>query len=165
MHTGIVLDDTQDHPRHILVVDDDPMAVALLSAWYELEWGKEHIKMSHASSLREALEILSDHGHMPPIDCLVVDCKLTDAWGLQAPIRLIQAMDATHAVLPTIVLTGTENATQTLHALAHGAQEFLTKNSHHMRQLLIEATLRAWKRYRFYEEGFNLLRKPFDGDT
>lgn len=148
------------YPRHVLIVEDNPSLPLLIEQWLRRAWGAHAPEVHTAQTLREALEMLQDQATVPPIDALIIDCKLLDAVGLEAPIQLIRAMPHNKAVLPVTILTGTLQQEERHNAYRHGVQEYLSKDRPDLREELPEALLRSWHRYKFYQDGFDILRKP-----
>src|SRR5437879_6451552 len=148
------------YPQTVLIVDDDAAIVQLVGYWLARAWPGHVPHLVHATTLREALECLQDASMTPPIDAMIVDCRLVDSVGLHAATMLIEAMDPSRAPIPAIVLTGTMSENDQFPALRQGVQAFLCKGRVDLRTRLPEALREGWERHRFWEERFNVLRKP-----
>jgi len=101
---------------HVLVVDDEPLAVMALRD--VLEW--RGLRVSTATDGEAALSIFEDS----PADILVTDLMMPRMDGA----TLIRCLRATHPALPVIVMTGHAPAGEAeLHGPARGATRMLLK--------------------------------------
>lgn len=101
--------------RHILVVDDEPLAALQVSRFLE----SDSIRTSMAGSGSSAL---SSH-HTDPADLIVTDLRMPDGDGVEL-IRNIRAEDLS---LPIVVVTGQVLREAEAEALDAGATELLRK--------------------------------------
>lgn len=101
--------------RHILVVDDEPLAVGQVSKFL----ARVGIRTSSAGSGRAALALHRND----PADLIVTDLRMPDGDG----VELIRAIRAEDADLPIIVVTGQVLREAEAEALDAGASELLRK--------------------------------------
>lgn len=101
--------------RHILVVDDEPLAAQQVSKF--LEYGT--VRTSTAGSGRAALALHRED----PADLIVTDLRMSDGDG----VELIRAIRADNPVLAIIVVTGQVLREAEAEALDAGATELLRK--------------------------------------
>jgi CheY-like chemotaxis protein len=104
-------------PGHILVVDDDPSIVRLLS----LNLQMEGYEVTSASNGRDALAALA----AAPIDLLVCDVMMPGMTGLELTAHLRK--DAATKSLPIVLLSARAQRADIRHGLAAGADEYITK--------------------------------------
>lgn len=102
---------------HILVVDDEPDLVELIS--YNLT--KEGFKVSSASDGEEALEKISMGG----FDLVILDLMLPGLQGTEL-CRIVRGNPNT-ASLPIIMLTAKSDVTDRIQGLQTGADDYMTK--------------------------------------
>ncbi len=118
-------------PRHILVVDDDPVMREMLTEYLE----SQGFKVMAAADSREMSRILEDR----PVDLIILDMKLADEDGLDVMRGLGSPPDA-----PVIVITGhrREEADRVV-GLELGADDYMLK-PFSLRELLarVRAVLR-----------------------
>ncbi|WP_431862098.1 response regulator [Azospirillum sp.] len=102
---------------HVLVVDDEPLAVAALRDM--LEW--RGLRVTTAENGEAALRAFAES----PADLLLTDLKMPRMDGA----TLIRRLRETHPCLPVIVMTGQPPAggAATLDGTAHGATLLLLK--------------------------------------
>jgi CheY-like chemotaxis protein len=115
----------------VLVVEDEPGDLALLRRMLDSSEGvRFHI--THAARLSDALQKV---GHR--IDIVLLDLNLPDSQSLDT----LRIMRLTHPSVPIIVMTGMEDRTSALDALANGAKDYLIKGKID-NHLLLKAILR-----------------------
>lgn len=104
--------------RQILLIEDNELdARSLISA---LERDRSSgVRVARATSLEAGLKAL----HEQQFDCILLDLSLPDSEGLGGVDQVVEA--ATHC--PTVVLTGLDDPTIAITAVAHGAQDYLVK--------------------------------------
>lgn len=103
------------YPLRILIVDDDPFILTMISAWLE-DMGYE-IKMSeNGFDAVSQLPIFEPH-------LVITDLRMEDMDG----IALLQEIQKYNSVLPVIMLSGNNQISDAVHATAQGVFEFLTK--------------------------------------
>jgi diguanylate cyclase (GGDEF)-like protein/PAS domain S-box-containing protein len=124
--------------QHILIVDDEPR---FRSAYMELLSGKNR-SIEECSSGREALLRLNRRD----IDVVVLDLKLPDIGG----IEIMDWLTRNHVATSVVVFSADESVDSAIHALRHGAFEFIRK--HCDPDELIEAVDRALRRRRMEQE-------------
>ena len=115
--------------RHILVVDDEPLAAQQMSRFLE----GESIRTTMAGSGASAL---TSH-HDDPADLIVTDLRMPDGDG----VDLIRNIRAENGTLPIVVVTGQVLREAEAEALEAGATELLCK------PLDLQELSRAVKRY------------------
>jgi DNA-binding response OmpR family regulator len=103
--------------RHILVVDDDPVSVALVEAVVSSADRQLHA----AGSAAEARAILAER----LVDLVLLDLRLPDADGRDLLVEV--RSDSATMNTPVIVLSGAEGAIPPAECYALGADAFLTK--------------------------------------
>ena len=123
-----------DGIAEILIVEDDA-GDAFLAQEYIRDQSDDSVRTTHASSLREALEVVSGS-----TSCVLLDLNLPDAEGMAA---LEAILDVAPSV-PVVVLTGQQGRVAGVAALNAGAQDYLEKNE------LSSSTL--WRSIRFAVE-------------
>ena len=101
--------------KHILVVDDEPLAAQQVSKFLETS----DVRTSTAGSGRSAREI----HHEDPADLIVTDLRMPDGDGIEL-IRWIRAADPDLAI---VVVTGQVLREAESEALAAGATKLLRK--------------------------------------
>ncbi len=102
----------------ILAVEDDPTWAALLRELLVKEQGATDIEI--AGTLRDASESLTRRG----ADCVLLDLSLPDASGLDG----LEALAGAFPAVPIVVLTGNDEESTALAAVAHGAEDYLAKH-------------------------------------
>lgn len=114
------MEPASDKPKgHILVVDDDPHAVEILSRML----GREGHTCTGASSGRAALERLRESADA--IDVILLDVMMPEMDGLQVCQRLRD--DPQWRQIPVILLTAKDDFETRIRAMQLGVSEFLTK--------------------------------------
>lgn len=112
----------------ILLVEDDPDDVLIFS---EMMRGESEISFPHditqADSLKNAIEKL-ECGNF---DIILLDLSLPDSLGIETFLTLHQK----YPDLPVALLTGLNDQTAALEALAQGAQDYLVKGTFNSRAL------------------------------
>jgi len=111
---------SRSQPIRVLLVEDDSLDFAHVAALLD-KMDSPTIEKRRAKTMGEALAILADPSFQP--DVVITDLTLPDSKGLDS-FRTI-ARHAGH--LPILVLTGIENDTMALKAVAEGAQDYLRK--------------------------------------
>lgn len=101
--------------RHILVVDDEPLAAEQVSKFLETS----AVRTSKSGSGRAAL---ASH-QQDPADMIVTDLRMPDGDG----VELIRAIRAEDTAIPIIVVTGQVLREAEAEALDAGATELLRK--------------------------------------
>jgi PAS domain S-box-containing protein len=107
-------------PVRVLLVEDDPTQIALISALLARNLGMES-EIKIASRLSAALEHLA----AGEFDIVLLDLSLPDSGGIGTFLKI-------HEAAPTIaivVLTGTDDEELALDTMARGAQDYLVKGS------------------------------------
>lgn len=102
---------------HVMLVDDDPLAVESLSQFLE---GERYL-VSSAYSAGEALELI-DH-RMP--DILILDLCMPEIGGMELLAELRQ--EPIMQTLPVIVVSGLTDTDHIVNALRAGANDYVTK--------------------------------------
>ncbi len=123
-----------DGIAEVLVVEDDA-GDAFLAQEYIRDQSDDSVRTVHASSLREALEVVS-----AATSCVLLDLNLPDADGMVA----LEAIREAAPSVPVVVLTGQQGRIAGVAALNAGAQDYLEKNE------LSSSTL--WRSIRFAVE-------------
>lgn len=103
------------HNRHILVVDDEPLAAQQVSRFLEADTVRTTMAGSGTSAL-------TSH-RADPADLIVTDLRMPDGDGVDL-IRTIRAEDG---ALPIVVVTGQVLREAEAEALEAGATELLRK--------------------------------------
>ncbi len=104
----------------VLLIEDDPDSVYLMSLRFNEACGETlAFMMESAESLARGLELIAKAEH----DLILLDLMLPDSEGLDTLKRARAAAGDT----PIVVLTNLDDERLALEALAHGAQDFLTK--------------------------------------
>jgi len=100
---------------HILIVDDEPDILDLLSITVR------RLKLSPitAGSVAEAKAMLAEH----PCQLCLTDMRLPDGTGME----LIQYVQEHHADVPTVMITAYGSIDVAIEAMKHGAFDFLSK--------------------------------------
>ena len=112
-----VIDRTEAPAMRILAVEDDPAWAALLRELLVKEQAATDIET--AGTLRDASASLARHG----ADCVLLDLSLPDASGLDG----LEALAGDFPAVPIVVLTGNDEESTALAAVAHGAEDYLAK--------------------------------------
>jgi signal transduction histidine kinase/DNA-binding response OmpR family regulator len=140
-------------PPHILVVDDDPQFMELVSMWLE----RANYKVTPALSGEEALKILecttdnsfplpseSRKPETPPFDLVLLDVMMPGMKGTEV-CRHIRA-NASTAQIPVLVLTALSSPQERIKALEVGANDYLTKPFRGVELLARVGNLVRWRR-------------------
>lgn len=113
--------------QHILVVDDEPPILELLSDYFK----KHGYEVSSASNAADALRLLQEK----PPHLVILDVLLADTDGLE----VLGQIKAAHPKLPVIIMTGIGFDEELLQdAVQKGAAGFVSKTAP-LDQLLMEA--------------------------
>ena len=112
-----VNDPTEAPAMRILAVEDDPAWAALLRELLVKEPGATDIET--AGTLSAASESLTRRG----ADCVLLDLSLPDASGLDG----LETLAGDFPAVPIVVLTGNDEESTALAAVAHGAEDYLAK--------------------------------------
>lgn len=104
----------------ILAVDDDALALELLSAALS-DFG--HNDLTTANSAREAVDIL--HATASPFQCILLDIRMPGMDGVEL-LGLIRAMGA-YKDTPVLMLTSMTDMAYVEAAFARGATDYITK--------------------------------------
>jgi serine phosphatase RsbU (regulator of sigma subunit) len=99
----------------VLLVEDDEGDAVLVTEW--LSEVTEPLSLTWVRTLAEA------ENYTAPVDCMLLDLGLSDAFGLDG-VKRLQASVPTVAI---VVLTGHHDARQGTEAVAAGAQDYLVK--------------------------------------
>ncbi len=126
---------------HLLVVEDDPQAVALIREM--LNSRRARFEVEATGTLKEALDKLTATKY----DAILLDLSLPDSEGIQS-FRTIQAKDPD---VPVLVLTGHSDEDMAILAVQEGAQDYLIKGRVDG-SLLSRAILYAIERARIQRE-------------
>ena len=102
---------------HILIVDDDPHAVEILTRML----GREGYSCVSAASGPAALEMLQEQ----PVDVILLDVMMPGMDGLQVCERLRK--DENMREIPVILLTAKDDMDTRAQGMALGVSEYLTK--------------------------------------
>ncbi len=109
------MDETQEAAKNsLLIVDDDPGIVEVLTAYGE-PWGWS---VAAAGSFTEALQQLAQH--VPHV--IVLDWELPDSDGLES-IRVLRS----HTTVPILMLTVRDQEAGIIRALQLGADDYVVK--------------------------------------
>ena len=103
----------------ILIVDDDPMQLQMLSI---LLRRKLSIDSTQCNNGREALKRLEGDTHNT-IKLVILDLNMPDMSGLE----VLQEISKTYTRLPVIMLTGSSDIQDAVNALKCGAYDFISK--------------------------------------
>ena len=101
----------------ILIVDDDPHAVEILTRML----GREGYSCVSAASGLAGLKALQDH----PVDVILLDVMMPEMDGLQVCERL--GKDETWRQIPVILLTAKDDMETRARGMELGVSEYLTK--------------------------------------
>lgn len=104
-------------PRRVLIVDDDPIILDIVTTVLDLE----HFATSTASDGPTALAMIDDDAP----DALVLDVMMPDMTGLEVCRRLRESED--HAKLPIILLTARDQPEDRQAGLDAGCDAYLSK--------------------------------------
>ncbi len=104
----------------ILLIEDDDLDAVIVTR--SLANAFADVELRHSKCLQAALDCLREE--TCGFDVILSDLSLPDSIGLEA----IFAIQKVCPDCPLIVLTGNENPTQSLKAIANGAQDYLEKN-------------------------------------
>lgn len=127
-------------PLRALLVEDNLADAELLREALPSADRQELVHVTTAAAAIAALEL-------DALDVVILDLSLPDARDLEA----LAMIKATAPHLPVIVLTGLDNEEMAIHALQHGAQDYLVKGQVEQRALM--RSLRyAIERQRFEQE-------------
>lgn len=124
--------------QRILLVDDEPR---FRGAYRELLRGEQR-EIEECGSGKEALQYLDRRD----IDVVVLDLKLPDISGLE----IMDWLGRNHITTSIVVFSADQSIDSAIHALRHGAFEFIRKNADPDK--LIEAIERALRRRRMEQE-------------
>jgi len=102
----------------ILVVDDEPTQLRLLSAMIARAGHKVETAADGAAALARLLE-----ENAPPISCMVLDLQMPEMNG----IEVLEALRPEHPDLPVIVLTAHSSVSRVVEAMKAGASDFIVK--------------------------------------
>ena len=102
---------------HILIVDDDPHAVEILTRML----GREGYSCVSAASGPAALDMLQEQ----PVDVILLDVMMPGMDGLQVCERLRK--DENMREIPVILLTAKDDMDTRAQGMALGVSEYLTK--------------------------------------
>lgn len=101
--------------KHLLVVDDEPVILQILSAVFE----EEPYRVTLCGTGRDALRVLEDD----PVDLLLTDKNLPDVSGLD----LLRAAKQQDPLIEVIIITGYGSLETALQALEHDAFDYVLK--------------------------------------
>jgi len=100
----------------VLVVDDEP---EMIETFREVILAGIECKLHVARSMTEARKVLTKH----PVDVMVADVMLPDGSGLD----LLPELRLTSPCAAAVFMTGDPSIDHTVHALRHGAVDYITK--------------------------------------
>ena len=122
-------DEAQDGPAstRLLLVEDNPGDAELIEELLHHDFSRRHFEIERARDLREAITALPG-----AYDLILVDLRLPDGHGLAAFEQVAQAA----GTIPTVVLTGLEDAELARACLEAGAEDYLSKGELTARNLL-----------------------------
>lgn len=109
--------DSNQSPRHVLVVDDEPFVRNAFKLYLETHG----FTVSSAAGGDRALEIFSDRKH--PVDLILLDLVLPGFQGLE----LLRQFKAESSLVEVIIATGCGNMNSAIEALRLGAFDYITK--------------------------------------
>ncbi|NIA21857.1 MAG: diguanylate cyclase, partial [Anaerolineaceae bacterium] len=134
----------------VLVVDDDPALLAMLTSALT----DHHFQCTAASSLQQARFALEQE----EIDLVVADVALADGSGLD----LLKSIRCTHPSLPVIVITGFPSAHLAGDALRLGAFDLLEKpfDINSLVQVLSEAAATRQRQVANLREMLSMINQP-----
>lgn len=139
----------------ILLIEDDPDYTMLMNVYVNEACGETlTYMMESAVSLQSGLDLLSRQEY----DIVLLDLMLPDSQGLETLIKV----RAKAPSLPVVVLTNLEKADAGLEAIAHGAQDFLSKSKVDSGRLR-HAIGFALARYRLFHQMEKLVEGSPDG--
>jgi signal transduction histidine kinase len=127
-------------PLRALLVEDNPADAELLQEALPPDDARQLV---HVTTAADAVAALDTDG----LDVVILDLSLPDARDLSA----LATIKATAPHLPVIVLTGMDNEEMAIHALQHGAQDYLVKGQVEQRAL-VRSLRYAIERQRFEQE-------------
>jgi signal transduction histidine kinase/DNA-binding response OmpR family regulator len=140
-------------PSHILVVDDDPQFVGLISTWLR----RANYQVTPAFSGEQALDTLerATETSLPllseprepevhPFDLVVLDVMMPGMRGTEV-CRHIRA-NASTAQVPVLILTALSSPQERIKALEAGANDFITKPFQGVELLARVDNLVRWRR-------------------
>ena len=104
-----------ENPGNVLIVDDEPNAVKVLSAMLSTD-GYNIFKSCNA---RKALDIIKDE----PMDAIITDLKMPDVDGMQ----LFEYVKRNHPDIPVIFLTAYGTVESAVHSITTGAYYYFIK--------------------------------------
>jgi two-component system, cell cycle sensor histidine kinase and response regulator CckA len=102
----------------VLLIEDNPGDARLIRESLRETTGLQ-FELAHVTRLDTALEYIAKES----ADVLLLDLGLPDAEGLEALVRILEAVPA----LPVVVLTGLDDETIGAKAISLGAQDYLVK--------------------------------------
>lgn len=105
-------------PSEVLLIEDN-QAYAKMLATGLARVGTITVRLTHAASLAEGLQRLSDR----QFDLILLDLNLPDSTGIDTLTRI----KAVTVGMPVVVLTGTEDQAVAAQAMNSGAQDYLVK--------------------------------------
>ena len=107
--------ENQVYPWRILLVDDDPFILTMISAWLE-DMGYEIKTSENGFDAVSQLPIFKPH-------LVITDLRMEDMDG----IALLKEIHKYNSVLPVIIVSGNTQISDAVHATPEGVFEFLTK--------------------------------------
>jgi putative two-component system response regulator len=126
-----------ESPPCVLVVDDDPLNVEVLSAYLE----DEGYQVQAASNGLEALEIVSD----APPDLIFLDAMMPAMDGFEVTQRLKTARDT--RLIPVVMVTALSSLEDRVHGIDVGVDDFLSKPVNRQELVTRARSLLRLKRY------------------
>src|ERR1043166_4542296 len=102
----------------VLLVEDNVGDVRMAQESL-LEAGQDHVRLTHADRLSNAIEVLASE----KIDAILLDLSLPDGKGLEGMMQI----HTSYPHLPIVVLTGDHDECLAPKALERGAQDYLRK--------------------------------------
>jgi two-component system cell cycle response regulator len=110
----------EDEPFEVLLVEDNPGDVRLIAELLK-EGGERDFRLTHVTSLREAIDRLSVDG--PVTHAVLLDLGLPDETGLDTLRRILPSAGRSSVV----VITGVNDEQLGVSAVQEGAQDYLVK--------------------------------------
>ena len=115
------MSDLHSHIHSILLVEDNPADAELVRERLRDASGMSPFHITHARTLKEALETLQTTA----FDVILLDLNLPETSGLET----LKRIRLRNSAIPLVVLTGTEDEPLALEAIKLGAQDYIPKSS------------------------------------
>lgn len=111
----------------LLHVENDETEAEICQHFLTKEFGKQGYKLTHVSTIREALELLKKE----EFNAILLDLDLDDVQGLDN-VRFVKEESPD---VPIVVISGHNDNETALHAVRNGAQEYMVKGHNNSRML------------------------------